>query len=69
MVFQLRSGPHSQAELNLALSQYIGLLNATTQPKSTTHFPKDLDIVNNVLESLVNLLYEESIASVHTVFN
>lgn len=66
MVFRLRNA-YNQAELEMAVSDLIRTFNNTVQPNPTTHFPRDLDIATNVLESLLDLVSEESLLSIHTV--
>lgn len=66
MVFDLIN-VYNQAELDEAVSQLILLLNTTTQPRFTTHFPKDLLVICDVLESLLDVLSEESLPSTHVV--
>lgn len=66
MVFRLRNA-YNEAELEMAVSDLIRTFTSTVQPNPTTHFPRDLDIATNVLESVMDLLSEESLPSIHTV--
>lgn len=66
MVFRLRNA-YNQDQLETVVSQLIRAMNATTQPQPMTLFPRDLDVANGVLESLIDLLSEELLPSIHTV--
>ena len=66
MVFRLRRA-YNQEELNTSVSNLISALKNITKPKPTTHFPKDLDVANNILASLVDLLSEENLPTIHMV--
>lgn len=66
MLFELRDA-YNQGELDALVSELIRDLKSMTQPKLRTYFPRDLDIVNNVLENLVSLLSEEPLPLTHVV--
>lgn len=61
------SNAYSRDELNILLIDLISQLNVITEPKATTHFPRDLDVTNSVLETLVEVLSERNVASLHPV--
>lgn len=61
------STAYNQDELNATVATLISQLDNITQPKTTPHFPRDLDVINNVLETLVQILSEENMASSHLV--
>ena len=66
MVFQLRRA-YSQEQLNNSVSQLISALKDITRPKATTHFPQDLNVVLNIISTLVDLLLEEPLPAIHVV--
>lgn len=66
MVFRLKDA-YNEEELEGEVEQLIRVFKLTAQPKAITHFPKDLDVAADVLESLVDLLSEESLQSTQTV--
>lgn len=61
------SSSAGQAELNTLLRALISQLTVATSPKATTHFPRDLDVSNNILEVIVTVLTDEAVASDHRV--
>ena len=66
MIFDIIDA-YDQNELNGEANKLILMLNMTTQPRLTTHFPKDLLATCDVLESLLDVLSEESLISVRHV--
>ena len=66
MVFRLKDA-YNDSELHDAVTQLIRVFNDIIQPKVTTHFPRDLTVAADVLESLVDLLSKESLVPAPTV--
>ena len=65
-IFNLRNA-YSQTELNSHLAGLTSQLVTMTQPKATTYFPRDLDVVNNILRSFVEVLSDRNVALDNTV--
>lgn len=65
-MFRLRDA-YNPMELNDTVTELIRVFNEAVRPKVVTHYPRDLTVAADVLESLVDLLSEESLVPAHTV--
>jgi hypothetical protein len=66
MVFRLQDA-YSVTELESIVSELIQTFNSTVLPKARPHFPRDLMVADNVFQSLLDLLSDKLLPTVHTV--